>query len=142
MSGLRSEEPEVAQQLRQEIANWEQTAQSLSSTSNDESLVRDRLENKINQLRKQLKKHLSSGKISNEIYEQTLNDLQQKVRCLQNLLLVHSFNKRINFECFFYLQQYPIRNRVLLLKCFVALAFVLVCFFSHSLPGFKRLSLG
>lgn len=31
---------------------------------------------------------------------------------------------------------------MLLVKCGVAMAFVLICFFSHSLPYFKRLSLG
>lgn len=79
MSGLRTEEPPAAQQLRQEISNWEQAAQSLSSTSNDACLVRERLENKIGQLKRQLKKQLSSGKISNEIYRETLRELQQKV---------------------------------------------------------------
>lgn len=79
MSGLRTEEPEAAAQLRQEISEWEQAAQSLSSTSNDANLVRDRMENKINQLKRLLKKQLSSGKISNDIYEETLKDLQHKV---------------------------------------------------------------
>lgn len=79
MSGLRSEEPQAAQQVRQEIVAWEQAAMSLSSTSNDESLVRDRLENKIRQLKQQLKKQLTTGKVPNEVYEQTLSELQQKV---------------------------------------------------------------
>lgn len=80
MSVLRTNEPAAAQQLREEIAEWELAAQSLSSTSNDEFLVRDRLENKINQLKQQLKKQLGSGKIANDLFEQTLEDLQQKVR--------------------------------------------------------------
>lgn len=79
MSALRINEPEAAQQLREEIAEWEQAAQTLSSTSNDEYIVRDRLENKINQLKQQLKKQLASGKISDEFFAQTLEDLQQKV---------------------------------------------------------------
>lgn len=79
MSGLRTEEPPAAQQLRREIADWEQAAHSLSSTSNDASLVRERLQNKIGQLKRQLKKQLSSGKISNEVYMETLTELQQKV---------------------------------------------------------------
>lgn len=79
MSCLRSEEPPAAQQLRQEISDWEHAAQALSTTSDDASLVRDRLENKISQLKRQLKKQLSSGKISTEVYRETLRELQQKV---------------------------------------------------------------
>lgn len=79
MSGLRTEEPQAAQQVRQELANWEHAAQSLSSTSNDANLVRERMENKIVQLKKQLKKQLSTGKIPNEVYRETLRELQQKV---------------------------------------------------------------
>lgn len=79
MSGLRTEEPPAATQLRHEIANWEQAAQSLSSTSDDANLVRERLETKISQLKRQLKKQLDSGKISNEVYRETLRELQQKV---------------------------------------------------------------
>lgn len=80
MCCLRTEETPAAQQLRREIADWEHAAQSLSSTSNDASLVRERLEKKISQLKQQLKKQLSTGKISHEIYEETLKELQQKVR--------------------------------------------------------------
>lgn len=79
MTGLRSEEPQAAQLLRQEIKDWEHAAQSLSSTSDDASLVRDRLENKITQLKRQLKKQLSTGKISTEIYRETLRELEEKV---------------------------------------------------------------
>lgn len=79
MSALRTNEPAVAQELREEIAEWEQAAQALSSTSNDECLVRDRLESKINQLKQQLKRQLASGKMSDEFFAQTLADLQEKV---------------------------------------------------------------
>lgn len=47
-----------------------------------------------------------------------------------------------NFILFIFPRQYPIRNRVLLVKSAVTLIFVISFFFLHSVPDIQRLSLG
>lgn len=79
LSDLHLGDPHGVQEIREELASWEHAASRLSSTSNDEHVVRDRLQRKIHQLQQQLKKRLSSGKIPTSIYEITLTELQQKV---------------------------------------------------------------
>lgn len=79
MSKLHTEEPQGIRELRQEIASWEHASSMLSTTSSDECVVLDRLQSRINRLQRQLKKQLSSGSIPTEIFERTLEDLQQKV---------------------------------------------------------------
>lgn len=79
MTYLRTEEPQSVVNLREEIASWEHAASMLSSTSHDDCVVLDRLQNKINRLQRQLKKQLSSGSIPTDVYERTLKDLLQKV---------------------------------------------------------------
>lgn len=79
MTYLRTEEPQSVVDLREEIVSWEHAASMLSSTSHDDCVVLDRLQNKINRLQRQLKKQLSSGSIPTDVYEQTLKDLLEKV---------------------------------------------------------------
>lgn len=79
MTFLRTEEPQSIRDLREEINSWEHAAAMLSPDSYDACVVLDRLRGKIDRLNRQLKKGLSSGSISTDIYVQTLQDLQQKV---------------------------------------------------------------
>lgn len=140
MRKLHIEVPQGIQELREEIVDWERAASMLSTSSSDECIVLDRLQSKIKKLQRQLKKQLSSGSIPTEIFERTLKDLQQKVSSDCNY---SHFHDKIQLCSVFFLPlQYPIRDWTLLIKCLVALTFVLVCFFCHSLEYFNRLSLG
>ncbi|XP_065083559.1 P protein-like isoform X3 [Ochlerotatus camptorhynchus] len=114
INDLRFTEPQDVQEVRHEIAVWQRAAASLSSYSKDEDLVRETLLKKVNKLSRSLKKKLVSGSVPVE-YKATLEDLKNK---------------------------YPIRNKVLLVKSAVTLAFVITFFFLHSAPDIQKLSLG
>ncbi|XP_029726961.1 P protein isoform X2 [Aedes albopictus] len=114
ISDLRFSEPQDVQEIRHEIAVWQRAAASLSSYSKDEDLVRETLLKKVNKLSRSLKKKLVSGSVPVE-YKATLEELKNK---------------------------YPIRNKVLLVKSAVTLAFVITFFFLHSAPDIQKLSLG
>lgn len=79
LNGLRFIEPQNIQELRHEIAIWQRAAASLSSYSKDEDLVRETLLKKVSRLQRQLKKKLSSGSAPPDNYQQTLEELQEKV---------------------------------------------------------------
>lgn len=83
VNDLRVSEPQDIQELRSDIAAWQRAAMSLSSNSRDEDIVREILTRKINRLEWQLKCKLTNGSISTEVYKQTLEDLQKKVRKLE-----------------------------------------------------------
>lgn len=96
INDLRVTEPEDIQELRTDIGLWQHAAESLSSTSKDEDLVREILLRKINRLQSELKRKVTCGSISTETYKRTLDDLQKKV-CEFNM-----FNA-IQFIQFFFL---------------------------------------
>lgn len=79
LNDLRFIEPQNIQELRHEIAIWQRAAASLSSYSKDEDLVRETLLKKVGRLQRQLKKKLSSGSAPPDNYQQTLEELQEKV---------------------------------------------------------------
>lgn len=83
LSDLRFIEPQSIQEIRHEIVIWQRAAASLSSYSKDEDLVRETLLRKVNRLQRQLKKKLSSGSATPDNYQQTLEELQQKVCAAQ-----------------------------------------------------------
>ncbi|XP_053697488.1 P protein isoform X2 [Sabethes cyaneus] len=115
INDLRFNEPQDVQEIRHEIAVWQRAAASLSSYSKDEDLVRETLLKKVNRLSRTLKKKLVSGSVPAESYKSTLEELKSK---------------------------YPIRNKVLLVKSALTLAFVITFFFLHSAPDIQKLSLG
>lgn len=115
INSLRHREPQIVQELRQEISVWQRAAASLSSYSKDEDLVRETLLKKVSRLNKQLKKRMASGSVPVDCYKATLEELQAK---------------------------YPIRSRSLLIKSAITLVFVISFFFLHSMPHIQRLSLG
>lgn len=79
MNDLRFSEPQNIQELRHEISVWQRAAASLSSYSKDEDLVRETLLKKVERLRRQLKKRLTTGSLPVENYKSTLEELQAKV---------------------------------------------------------------
>lgn len=115
INDLRFDEPSEVQKLRHEISIWQRSAASLSAFSKDEDFVRKTLLKKVERLQNQLEKKLHSGIVEKDSYIQTLEELETK---------------------------YPIRNKVLLLKCCIALVFVVSLFFLHSMPHLQKLSLG
>ncbi|XP_058453914.1 P protein isoform X1 [Malaya genurostris] len=115
INDLRFNEPQDVQEIRHEIAVWQRAAASLSSYSKDEDLVRETLLKKVNRLSRTLKKKLVSGSVPVESYRATLEELKSK---------------------------YPIRNKALLVKSALTLAFVITFFFLHSAPDIQKLSLG
>ncbi|XP_077284036.1 P protein-like isoform X2 [Arctopsyche grandis] len=115
INSLRYSEPQEVRELRHEISIWQRAAASLSSYSRDEDLVREALVKKVNRLLAQLKKKVNSGKVETATYKANLQELSLK---------------------------YPIRDRVLLVKCAIALLFLITFFFLHSIPELQRLSLG
>ncbi|KAJ6636603.1 P protein, partial [Pseudolycoriella hygida] len=115
MNDLRFGEPKGIQELRHELGVWQRSADSLSSYSKDEILVRETLLKKVQYLEKLLKKRLATGKLPTDTYKETLQELQSK---------------------------YFIRNKKLLIKSIVALIFTITFFFLHAAPHIQRLSIG
>ncbi|XP_037028039.1 P protein-like [Bradysia coprophila] len=115
MDDLRLNEPNGIHELRQELGVWQRAADSISSYSKDEILVKETLLKKVNYLERLLKKRLATGKLPVDTYKITLQELQSK---------------------------YFIRNKKLLIKSMVALTFTIIFFFLHSAPHIQRLSIG
>ena len=79
INDLRVTEPEDITELRNDIVLWQRAAESLSSSSKDEDLVREILLRKINRLQLELNRKITCGSISSATYKRTLEDLQAKV---------------------------------------------------------------
>lgn len=97
INDLRVTEPDDIKELRNDVALWEHAAESLSSSSKDEDLVREILLRKINRLRSELKRKITCGSISTATYKRTLEELQIKV-CNIHLF---RFNHFIDYPRFF-----------------------------------------
>ncbi|XP_052748941.1 P protein-like isoform X2 [Galleria mellonella] len=117
MNKLRHSVPTDIQELRQEIAVWRRAAASLSSYSRDEDLVRSALEKKVKKLKAVLAKRECGKGISKSDpkFNSTLAQMKQK---------------------------YHIRDKQLLVKSTISVAFVVIVFFLHAIPELQRLSLG
>ncbi|CAH2056114.1 unnamed protein product, partial [Iphiclides podalirius] len=117
MNKLRHTVPRDIQEMRQEIAVWRRAAASLASYSRDEDIVRRALEKKVQKLHVTLlKREAGSGKSkSDPLFCSTLAQMKQK---------------------------YRIRDKQLLIKSIVCVAFVVIVFFLHAIPELQRLSLG
>ncbi|XP_028167088.1 P protein-like [Ostrinia furnacalis] len=114
---LRLAEPREIQEIRHQISIWRRAADSLPHLSNGVGVVRERLERKISKLDVQLKvlQQESSGRACpREAFQGALQGLKEK---------------------------YKIRDKVLLIKATVAIAFVVIVFFLHSIPELNRVSL-
>nr|CAD7462800.1 unnamed protein product [Timema tahoe] len=116
INGFRFTDPHDVEELRHEITIWQRAAESLSSYSRDEDVVRGSLQKKVKRLLDEMKIKLASGSVSIENYKANLVVLQKK-------------------------PVYPIRDWPLLLKCIFVLAFVITLFFMHNVPELK-LSMG
>lgn len=79
ISDLQFKESPEVEELRHEIHVWKRAAASLSSYSKDEELVRQTLMKKVNRLKRNLKKHISTAIEPTVDYKQTLDHLQAKV---------------------------------------------------------------
>nr|XP_049707233.1 P protein isoform X1 [Helicoverpa armigera]XP_049707234.1 P protein isoform X1 [Helicoverpa armigera]XP_049707235.1 P protein isoform X1 [Helicoverpa armigera]XP_049707236.1 P protein isoform X1 [Helicoverpa armigera]XP_049707237.1 P protein isoform X1 [Helicoverpa armigera]XP_049707238.1 P protein isoform X1 [Helicoverpa armigera] len=115
---LRLNEPRDIQDLRHQISIWRRAADSLPHLSRDELVVRERLDRKVKKLTVKLEALVKETKIRacpKDCFETMLADMKDK---------------------------YKIRDKVLLIKCTVAIAFVVTVFFLHSIPEFNRVSLG
>ncbi|CAG4948885.1 unnamed protein product [Parnassius apollo] len=114
---LRHTVPRDIQEMRQEIAVWRRAAASLASYSRDEDIVRRALEKKVQKLHVTLlKREAGGGKSkSDPHFCSTLAHMKQK---------------------------YRIRDKQLLVKSVVCVAFVVIVFFLHAIPELQRLSLG
>ncbi|GBP42942.1 P protein [Eumeta japonica] len=115
---LRQSVPKDVQNLRQQIAIWRRAAASLPHCSQDEHIVRQALERKVLKLQKQLDekiKETTKRACPKDTFQSTLDELKEK---------------------------HKIRDRPLLVKSSLAIAFVVMLFFLHSLPDLQRISLG
>ncbi|XP_028031747.1 P protein-like isoform X1 [Bombyx mandarina] len=115
---LRLNEPREIQDLRQQISIWRRAADSLPHLSRDEQVVRERLDKKIRKLTSQLELFVKESKkraCPKTTFRSTLAEMKEK---------------------------YKIRNKPLLAKSSVAIGFVVLVFFLHSIPEFNRVSLG
>ncbi|XP_013146625.1 PREDICTED: P protein [Papilio polytes] len=117
INALRHTVPRDIQELRQELAVWRRAAASLASYSRDEDIVRRALEKKVQKLHATLQKRESGNgrSKSDPLFCSTLAQMKQK---------------------------YRIRDKPLLVKSAVCVAFVVVVFFLHAIPELQRLSLG
>ncbi|KPI96273.1 P protein [Papilio xuthus] len=114
---LRLQEPRHIQDLRNQISIWHRAAESLPHLSKEVQVVRERLLRKEDKLRRQLHaalRHSSTRACPEDTFHTTLILLKDK---------------------------YKIRDKTLLLKAAVTIAFVVVVFFLHSIPEFNRVSL-
>lgn len=115
---LKLHESKDVQDLRRQISIWRRAADSLPNLSGDQRIVKQRLEKKIGKLTTKLDvlvKEDRAKTCSKESFEATLADMREK---------------------------YKIRDKVLLIKCSIAIFFVVIVFFLHSIPEFNRVSLG
>ncbi|XP_049883736.1 P protein-like [Pectinophora gossypiella] len=115
---LRLNEPRDVQDLRNQISIWRRAADSLPGLSADVAVVKERLERKISKLQARLQtliRETSGRACPSQLYTSTLLVLKGK---------------------------YKIRDKVLLAKAAVAITFVVVIFFMHSIPELNRVSLG
>ncbi|KAM3955657.1 P protein-like [Aphomia sociella] len=116
-NNLRLNVPRDIQDIRHQISIWRRAADSLPHLSKGVHVVRERLKRKIGKLNDKLGvlvRESSKRACPKETFQTTLADLKGK------------FN---------------IRDKVLLLKSSVAIAFVVVMFFLHSIPELNRVSL-
>ncbi|XP_048488077.1 P protein [Plutella xylostella] len=114
---LRLNVPADIQELRQQISIWRRAAESLPHLSKDQLVVRERLEKKIRKLNVQLEdkvKERTKRACPKDTFQKTLDEMKQK---------------------------YKIRDVSLLVKATVAITFVVVVFFLHSIPELNRVSL-
>ncbi|KPJ19669.1 P protein [Papilio machaon] len=112
-SRLRLKEPRHIQDLRNQISIWRRAAESLPHLSKDVQVVRERLQRKVDKLQHQLQaalRHTSRRACPEDTFYTTLLQLKDK---------------------------YKIRDKTLLLKASVTIAFVVVVFFLHSVPEFS-----
>ncbi|XP_075988851.1 P protein-like isoform X1 [Anticarsia gemmatalis] len=118
ISKLKLTESREIQDVRQQLQIWRRTIDSLPNLSRDQQIVRTQLDKKIRKLTTwfdTLVKQARKSTCSKECYETMLADMRKK---------------------------YKIKDKVLLIKCFVTISFVVVAFFLHSIPEFNRVSLG
>ncbi|CAH2056107.1 unnamed protein product, partial [Iphiclides podalirius] len=115
---LRLNVPRDIQELRHQISIWRRAIESLPHLSKDEHVVRERLERKLAKLTLKLaalEKESTKRVFPKETFHSTLIDLKEK---------------------------YKIRDKALLVKASVAISFVVLVFFLHSIPELNRVSLG
>ncbi|KAJ6646536.1 P protein [Pseudolycoriella hygida] len=111
---LKYAESRRVKELRREITVWKRAADKLSSFSKDVELVRETLLKKVKILKHQLRKLEKSGTDSKEEYKFTLHELKLS---------------------------YKIKNKPLLIKTTISLAFVIALFFLQSVPQWTKLPL-
>ncbi|CAK1546503.1 unnamed protein product [Leptosia nina] len=115
---LRLNVPRDIQDLRHQISIWRRAIESLPHLSKDTHVVRERLEKKMRKLTARLEvmvKESSKRVCPKDTFHTTLMQLKDK---------------------------YKIRDKLLLLKSTIAISFVVVVFFLHSIPELNRVSLG
>ncbi|XP_068622355.1 P protein-like [Battus philenor] len=117
-SKLRLNVPRDIQDLRHQISIWRRAIESLPHLSKDEHVVRERLERKVAKLNLKLaamEKESIKRVFPKETFHSTLVELKEK---------------------------YKIRDKALLVKASIAISFVVLVFFLHSIPELNRVSLG
>lgn len=110
-SSLKNLEPPEVEDLKREIAVWQRTAASMSSYSKDEENVKVTLLKTSEHLQDKLKIAVNNISGTEEIYKMNLNDLEK---------------------------QYPIKDKVLLIKSSITLSLVICVFFLHSIPALSN----
>ncbi|CAG9576987.1 unnamed protein product [Danaus chrysippus] len=115
---LRLNVPRDIQDIRHQISIWRRAIESLPHLSKDQHVVRERLERKVTKLNLQLDtmvKESYKRVCPKETFQTTLSQLKDK---------------------------YVVRDKMLLIKSTIAITFVVVVFFLHSMPELNRVSLG
>ncbi|XP_065169611.1 P protein [Atheta coriaria] len=119
---LKNNEPVDVQDLKREIAVWQRTAASLSSYSKDEDVVKDSLMKRTSRLVGKLNTKSNNKGDDSPVQMQMDNEIILDIKELE--------------------RKYPIRDKVLLIKCGFTLCFVIVVFFLQTIPAFSKLGLG
>ncbi|XP_077284530.1 P protein-like isoform X2 [Arctopsyche grandis] len=115
IAALKNPECKQIKEQNRMIYLWQEASVEFSKDLSHNKSIVDAIFNKINKLKWQLKKTMDSSQIEADVYNATLAELTEK---------------------------YGIRDKNLLAKCAIVIAFVITIFFLHSLPELQRISLG
>ncbi|XP_017776012.1 PREDICTED: P protein isoform X2 [Nicrophorus vespilloides] len=116
-NSLRVKEPEDVQGLKREIAVYQRTAASVSSYSKDEDMIKESLLKRTSRL---------IGKLKTRNCKMDENPIE----------------KHLDVNIKDLEAQYPIKDKVLLIKCAFTLFFVITVFFMQTIPALSKLGLG
>uniref|UniRef100_A0A336L061 CSON002011 protein n=1 Tax=Culicoides sonorensis TaxID=179676 RepID=A0A336L061_CULSO len=115
INSLLFHESKEIKELRRNILVWQRAAQSISPFTKDANIVKETIMRKVKILKHQLKKRIAKGVLPSDRYKRTLEEMQN---------------------------EFPIKNKPLLIKSSFVLLFIVALFFIESIDSIRSLSVG